>query len=47
MKMALFKFSAQEALLCNVLADCSLEVRKEAARRFIEELGDEQAFELA
>lgn len=42
-----FKLSAQETLLCDVLADCDPEERKEAVRRFVEELGDEQAFELA
>lgn len=45
--MAVFKLSTSEALLCNVLADCEPEARKDAARRLIEELGDEKAFSLA
>lgn len=47
MTMPVFKLSASEALLCDVLADCELAERKEAARRFIEQLGDEEAFLLA
>lgn len=47
MTIPTFKLSASEALLCDVLADCEPEARKEAARRFVEELGDEQAFALA
>jgi hypothetical protein len=46
MTMAGFKLSDSEALLCDVLADCAPEARKEAAR-FIEELGDKKAFSLA
>lgn len=45
--MLVFKLSTSEALLCNVLADCVPEERKEAAQRFTKELGDEEAFALA
>lgn len=47
MTMPVFKLSTSEELLCNVLADCEPEARKDAARRFIEKLGDENAFSLA
>ena len=47
MIIPVFKLSDSEALLCNVLADCGSASREEAARRLIEELGDEQAFDLA
>jgi putative nucleotidyltransferase-like protein len=47
MTMPVFRLSASEALLCDVLADCEPKARKEAARRFIEELGDEKPFSLA
>jgi hypothetical protein len=47
MTMPVFKLSASEVLLCDVLADLEPEARKDAARRFIEELGDEEAFFLA
>ena len=44
MTILAFKLSAHQALLCDILADCEPEARKEAARRFIEELGDKSAF---
>jgi hypothetical protein len=47
MAMPVFKLSASEALLCDVLADLEPEAQKDAARRFVEELGDEKAFSLA
>lgn len=47
MTMPVFKLSTPEELLCHVLADCEPEARKESARRFIEELGDKEAFSLA
>jgi len=47
MTMPIFKLSAQEALLCKVLADCNSDAREDTAMRFIEEIGDEKAFLLA
>lgn len=47
MTIPTFKLSASESLLCYVLADLEPKARKDAARRFVEELGDEKAFSLA
>ena len=47
MVIPVFILSTSETLLCGVLADCEPEEWKETARRFVEELGDEHAFELA
>ncbi len=47
MTMPVFRLSASEVFLCNVLANCVAEAREKAARPFIEELGYEKGFSLA